>query len=186
MDTAGKERVGWTERVALTFTLSCGKQTTRRKLLCDTGSPTGVPWQRRGVRWEGWEGGSRGKGYMCTYGWFMLMYGRKQRHCKAITLHLGKKEFVEIHRTRRSVFCNPDGFQSHFNYSLSTEEYHLYVITLTFPTCTVWRERQSINIYWEHTTGKVCRWIQTCENIFSTTLGNTYPSTDYKASLKLW
>ena len=24
----------------------------------------------------GWKGGSRGKGHMYTYGWFMLLYGR--------------------------------------------------------------------------------------------------------------
>ena len=34
-------------------------------------------WQSRGVGWGGrWEGGSRRRGHM--YGWFMLMYGRKQ------------------------------------------------------------------------------------------------------------
>ena len=27
---------------------------------------------------EGWEGGSRGRGHMYTYGRFMLMYGRNQ------------------------------------------------------------------------------------------------------------
>ena len=26
----------------------------------------------------GWEGGSRGRGHMYTFGWFMLMYGRDQ------------------------------------------------------------------------------------------------------------
>ena len=27
-----------------------------------------------------WEGGSRGKGHMYTYGWCMLMYGRNQHN----------------------------------------------------------------------------------------------------------
>ena len=31
---------------------------------------------------EGWdgEGGSRGRGYMYTYGWFILMFDRKQQN----------------------------------------------------------------------------------------------------------
>ena len=36
--------------------------------------------------WEGgwgWEGGSRERGCMYTYSWFMLLYGRNQQHCKA-------------------------------------------------------------------------------------------------------
>ena len=39
----------------------------------------GAPWQPRWVGWSGQqEGGSRGWGHICTYGWFMLMYGRNQ------------------------------------------------------------------------------------------------------------
>ena len=38
-------------------------------------------WQPRRVGWGGrWEGGSRGRGHMYTYGWFMLMYGRNQHN----------------------------------------------------------------------------------------------------------
>ena len=38
-------------------------------------------YQPRGVEWEGrWEGGSRGRGYMYTYGWFMLWFDRKQQN----------------------------------------------------------------------------------------------------------
>ena len=34
-------------------------------------------WQPREMRWGGqWEGGSRGRWHMYTYGWFTLMYGR--------------------------------------------------------------------------------------------------------------
>ena len=49
-------------------------------------------------------------------------------------------------------------------------------------------EREATDMYWETITGRVCRWIQKCVKILSTTLGNgnTYPSTNYKASLKLW
>ena len=38
--------------------------------------PRGL-YQPRGVRWEG---SSKGRGYMCTYGWFMLRFDRKQQN----------------------------------------------------------------------------------------------------------
>ena len=42
---------------------------------------TGALYQTRGVGWGGrWEGGSRGRGYMHTYGWFMLKFDRKQQN----------------------------------------------------------------------------------------------------------
>ena len=42
---------------------------------------TGALYQPRGVGWGGrWEGGSKGKGYMYTYGWFTLRFDRKQQH----------------------------------------------------------------------------------------------------------
>ena len=41
----------------------------------------GTLWQPRGVGWsERWERGSREKGHMYPYDWFMLMYGRKQHN----------------------------------------------------------------------------------------------------------
>ena len=42
---------------------------------------TGALYQPRGVR-QGrrWEGGSKGRGYMYTYGWFMLSFDRKQQN----------------------------------------------------------------------------------------------------------
>ena len=36
--------------------------------------PTGIGWGRR------WEEGSEGRGYMYTYGWFMLSFDRKQQN----------------------------------------------------------------------------------------------------------
>ena len=38
-------------------------------------------YQPRGVRWRGrWERGSKGRGYMYTYGGFMLRFDRKQQN----------------------------------------------------------------------------------------------------------
>ena len=43
------------------------------------GTQTGALYQPRGVGWGGrWEGHSRGRGHMDTYGWFMLSFDRKQ------------------------------------------------------------------------------------------------------------
>ena len=42
---------------------------------------TGVLYKPRGVEWGGsWEGGSIGRGYMYTYGRFMLRFDRKQQN----------------------------------------------------------------------------------------------------------
>ena len=57
------------------------------------GTQTGALWLPRGVGWGGrWEGGSRGRAHMYTYGRFMLMYGRTSTYFKAIILQLGKKK----------------------------------------------------------------------------------------------
>ena len=42
---------------------------------------TGALYKPRGVGWGGrWEGDSKGRGYMYTYGWFMLSFDRKQQN----------------------------------------------------------------------------------------------------------
>ena len=42
---------------------------------------TGALYQSRGVGWCGrWEGGSKGKAYIYTYGWFILRFDRKQQN----------------------------------------------------------------------------------------------------------
>ena len=42
---------------------------------------TGALYQPRGVRGgRRWEGGSKGRGYMYAYGWFMLCFDRKQQN----------------------------------------------------------------------------------------------------------
>jgi len=52
------------------------------------GAQTGALWPPRGVGWGGrWEGGSRGRAHTYTYGWFVLIYGKKQ-YCKSIIFQL--------------------------------------------------------------------------------------------------
>ena len=42
---------------------------------------TGALYQPRGVEWGGrWEEASKGRGYVCAYGWFMLRFDRKQQN----------------------------------------------------------------------------------------------------------
>ena len=42
---------------------------------------TGALYQPRGVEWEErWEGSSKGRWYMYTYGWFILRFDRKQQN----------------------------------------------------------------------------------------------------------
>ena len=42
---------------------------------------TGALYQPRGVGWGGkWEGGSKERGHMYSYGWFMLRFDRKQQN----------------------------------------------------------------------------------------------------------
>ena len=42
---------------------------------------TGALYKPRGVEWGGrWEGVSKERGYMYTYGWFMLRFERTQQN----------------------------------------------------------------------------------------------------------
>ena len=54
---------------------------------------TGVLYQPREVGWrERWERVSKGRGYMYTYGWFMLGFNRKQNKTNSVKqLSLNKK-----------------------------------------------------------------------------------------------
>ena len=46
-----------------------------------TKTQTGALYQSRGAGWgRRWDRGSRGRGYMYTYGWFMLRFDRKQQN----------------------------------------------------------------------------------------------------------
>ena len=64
---------------------------------------TGVLYQTRGGGWGGrWEGISKGRGYMYTYGWFMLRFDRKQQNSiKQLSFNYKKtgiKKKPTIHR----------------------------------------------------------------------------------------
>ena len=56
------------ERGTWKLTLPCVKEIANRNLLYGSGN-SGAPYQPRGVGWGGrWEGDSKGRGYMYTYG----------------------------------------------------------------------------------------------------------------------
>ena len=61
---------------------------------------TGVLYQPRGMGWGGrWEGGSEGRGYMYTYGWFMLKFDRKQQNSvKQLSFKKQKKTQREVEK----------------------------------------------------------------------------------------
>ena len=57
---------------------------------------TGVLYQTGGVGWGGrWEGGSKGKGYLYTYGWFMLRFDRKQQNSVKLLLFNKNELFIK-------------------------------------------------------------------------------------------
>ena len=65
----GEERVRCVERVAWKLTLPYAKQITNGNLLYGSGNSNrgSVSTQRVGWGWR-WEGGSKGRGYLYTYG----------------------------------------------------------------------------------------------------------------------
>ena len=65
----GEERVRCMERVTWKLTLPYVKQIANRNLLYGSGTQTGALYQPRGLGWGGRQDrGSKGKGYMYTYG----------------------------------------------------------------------------------------------------------------------
>ena len=83
----------------------------------DQETQTGALYQPRGVEWGGrWDGVSKGRGYMYTYGWFQ----RRQWHPIPVLLP-GKS-----HGRKSLVGCSPWGREEsdttkrlHFHFSLS-------------------------------------------------------------------
>ena len=67
---------------------------------------TGALYQSKGMGWGGrWEGDSKGRGYMHTYGWFILRFHIKQNSIKQLsfnkkiiyfkkTFYLGKTSYT--------------------------------------------------------------------------------------------
>ena len=90
---------------------------------------TGALYQPRGVGWGGrWEGASKGRGYMYTYGWFMLRFHRKEQNSvKQLSFNLKINKFLKngiIHEwmnewmVGKSSVRKPDsGFNSHWDQS---------------------------------------------------------------------
>ena len=65
----GEEGVRCMERITWKVTLPCVKQIATGICCMAQETQTGALYQPRGVGWGGrWEGGSKGRGYMYTYG----------------------------------------------------------------------------------------------------------------------
>ena len=65
----GEERVRCMERVTWKLTLPCVKYIANGICCMAQETQTGALYQPRGVGWGGkWEGGSKGRGYVYTYG----------------------------------------------------------------------------------------------------------------------
>ena len=96
LDTVGGGEGGlnWKSSIE-TYTLPYVKQIANGKMLYKTRVQPSSLWQCREVGWGEWEGGSRGKGHMYTYGWFMLWYSRSQYNTVK-QLSSDKKEWFRI------------------------------------------------------------------------------------------
>ena len=66
---------------------------------------TGALYQPRGVRWGGkWEGVSKGRGYMYTYGWFMFRFDRKQQNSlEQLSFNLKINQFFKKKEKKSSI-----------------------------------------------------------------------------------
>ena len=73
------------------------------------GTQTGVLYQPRGVGWGGgWEGGSNRRGYLYSYGGFMLRFDQKQQNSVqqlSFNKKIFKKKEMQIKNEKLSVFC---------------------------------------------------------------------------------
>ena len=75
----GEERVRCMERVTWELTLPYVESIANGNLLTGNSKRGSVSAQR--MEWGGtWEGSSKGRGYMYTYGRFMLRFDRKQQN----------------------------------------------------------------------------------------------------------
>ena len=107
----GRGGVNWESSIDV-YTLLHVKQTASGKLLCSTGSSVGcsITIQKCGM---GALGGSRERGYIYTYSWFML-HSRNEPYWKAITLQFkinnnkidNQQGPTAQHRELCSILCN--------------------------------------------------------------------------------
>ena len=66
---------------------------------------TGALYQTREVGWGmRWEWGSKGRGYMYTYGWFMLRFDRKQQNSVKQLSFNKKNKLKNNYRLDNTVF----------------------------------------------------------------------------------
>ena len=94
-----KERVGWMERVAWEH-IHNHMQNTWPVGICCTAQRTRIRslWQPRRVGWDGrWGGSSRRRRCMCTYGWYMLIYGRNEHNIINTIYFSIKNKFKEYY-----------------------------------------------------------------------------------------
>ena len=70
---------------------------------------TGALYQTRGVGWGArWEGGSKGRGYMYIYGWFMLRFDGKQQN-SIKQLPFNKKQILKKSDSVKLFQCQTNG-----------------------------------------------------------------------------
>ena len=102
----GEGGTNWESRME-TYTLPHVKRITSGNLLCDSGSSNWCSWQPRGLVWHGrWEGGSRERGHVYSYGWFVLMYGRDQHNIIKQLSSNSNKSILKIKKQATLTLCN--------------------------------------------------------------------------------
>ena len=70
-------------------------------------TPTGALYQPSGMGWGGrWEGDSKGRAYMYTYGWFTVRFDRKQQN-SVKQLSFNKNKLIK-------KIPSPDAFTGEF------------------------------------------------------------------------
>ena len=91
------------EKINMDTTLPYVKQPTG---ICQMAqeTQTGTLYRSRGMGWgRRWEGDSKRRGYMYTYGCFMLRFDRKQNSVKQLSFN--KKEILKNDKKKKNVKC---------------------------------------------------------------------------------